>query len=134
MKYRGFDITKQFTNDIFNASRKKVEYGFRCRVFFTEDVYHQKIIDDFCVTEPKSLIADDDWESTAIINYIDTHYDELVMKGKSMDREKAYKMLCKTAAWIKEHCDEKEYLNFIKTAADVSKDEFESLLLFPSNN
>ena len=126
MKYRGFYIEKHFSDDIRDTrpdAHSEFTTGYRCRVYLADDVFHENLIDDFIVRQPKCEYSDSDWEVTSIIKYTDENYDRLMEKATRINADRAYKLLKSICKWIKETFPEEETPNILSDV-NMFSDEF----------
>ena len=82
MKYREFEITLNFIDTICSKDRegnREFRCGYLCRIYSVKDIMHEKLIDEFYITDYRSR-TDHYGEVEKAIEYIDNNYDSLIVK------------------------------------------------------
>ena len=130
MKYRGFIIDKDYNNNIRREGKgNETECGFVCRVYREDDKYRKNCIEKFyLITDEDYDWKETDSEYTAIINYIDSHFDELVKKAGRPNYDKVYGQLCSMANWLVAAFTKGDLEQIIGTEIAITKAEFDTIV------
>lgn len=131
MQYKDFIIEKEYTSNIHRLSQSgedRKEAGYICRFYHPEDNLREHCFASVPLVSGEDYDwKDDDGEITAIINYVDNHYEELISKANRLNGERAYSILQSLTNWMITSFKANDLKEIIESEIDFSKEEFNQI-------